>query len=140
LSGANDFPDPEVAYLDSSAVVKLVHVEAESSKLRAWLTGWPTRATSALTRLEVLRAVRRGSPGDEERARAVLRTLEVIAITDGLLRRAEVLGDVHLGPLDAVQLATAIEISADVLVAYDRRLIASARAAGLRVEGPGAQA
>ena len=141
MSGESAFPDQGgAAYLDSSPLAKLVLGERESGPLRTWLTGWPRRASSTLSRLEVIRAVRRAAPHEEARARAVLDTIDLILVTDDHLQRAERVGDPQLGSLDALCLATAIEISAEVLVAYDRRLLASARAAGLRVESPGAGA
>ena len=51
-------------YLDSSALVKLVRREAESSPLRRFLRrhGEDGRVTSALARVEVVRAVMGGGP------------------------------------------------------------------------------
>jgi hypothetical protein len=51
-------------YLDSAAVVKLVHAEAESAALRGWLderaeTGW---VSSVLTEIESFRALARYAP------------------------------------------------------------------------------
>ena len=52
-------------YLDSAAVVKLVHAEPESQALRDWLTeraeiGW---LSSVLVEVESFRALARHSPG-----------------------------------------------------------------------------
>lgn len=52
-------------YLDSAAVVKLVHAEAESQALRDWLgqrsdDGW---VSSVLAEVETFRAVARHAPG-----------------------------------------------------------------------------
>ena len=54
-------------YLDSAAVVKLVHAEAESQALRDWLderaeTGW---TSSALVEIESFRALARVCPGGD---------------------------------------------------------------------------
>ncbi len=50
-------------YLDSSAVVKLVHEESESGGLELWLSGDERPlVTSALTEIEVERALRRSDP------------------------------------------------------------------------------
>ena len=51
-------------YLDSAAVVKLAHAEAESAALRAWLderveTAW---ISSVLTEIESFRALARYAP------------------------------------------------------------------------------
>jgi hypothetical protein len=53
-------------YLDSSALVKLILVEPESSSLRQWLAGNSElpMVSSTLHRAEVARAVWRYEPGD----------------------------------------------------------------------------
>ena len=66
-------------YLDSSAIVKLVVAEPETAALRAFLVAWPDRVTSALARLEVLRALRRAAVPAAVRRRAV-RVLARIAL------------------------------------------------------------
>jgi len=45
--------------LDSSAIVKLIVPEPESQALLGLLAGWPARISSALARVEVLRALKR---------------------------------------------------------------------------------
>jgi hypothetical protein len=67
-------------YLDSAAVVKLAHAEAESPALRAWLdgpaeTGW---ASSVLTEIESFRALARYAPDAVSRLPAVLDQIELI--------------------------------------------------------------
>src|ERR1700728_643886 len=61
-------------YLDSAAVVKLAHAEAESPALRNWLderaeTGW---VSSVLAEIESFRALARYAPGAVSRLPAVL--------------------------------------------------------------------
>lgn len=56
-------------YHDSSALVKLVIVEPESLALRRYLADEPERASCALARVEILRAVRgHGSRGIQRRS------------------------------------------------------------------------
>jgi uncharacterized protein with PIN domain len=43
-------------YLDSSALVKLVVAEPETQALLEFLARWPHRVSSALARVELLRA------------------------------------------------------------------------------------
>jgi predicted nucleic acid-binding protein len=67
-------------YLDSAAVVKLAHAEAESPALRAWLdgraeTGW---VSSVLTEIESFRALARYAPDAVSRLPAVLDQIELI--------------------------------------------------------------
>ena len=58
-------------YLDSSALVKLVLAEAESTALMAFLSAWEHRVSSAVATVEVERAARRASATKEEQERAV---------------------------------------------------------------------
>ena len=67
-------------YLDSAAVVKLVHAEAESPALRRWLderaeTGW---ISSVLTEIESFRALARYAPDAVSRLSAVLDQIDLI--------------------------------------------------------------
>ena len=57
-------------YVDSSALVKLVVAEPETPALLEFLAGWPYRVSSALARVEVLRAVKRTGAGPAVRRRA----------------------------------------------------------------------
>jgi len=52
-------------YLDTSALVKLIRPEPESAALTAWLNARAGEAavTSALTEVELPRAIRRSAPG-----------------------------------------------------------------------------
>jgi uncharacterized protein len=135
----SDSPEGSFAYLDSSAIVKLIVEEAESPALRSCLARWGTsRYTSVVSRLEVIRAVRRGAPSLEAAARRILARCLLAPLSEAIVRRAERAGDPHLSSLDAIQVATAQTLELDLFVAYDRRLLASARAAGIRVESPGA--
>lgn len=127
-----------VAYLDSSALIKLVIPEPESEALRADLARWERHASSALARTEVVRAAERVDRAARERARLVVRALTLIAVTDEILDRAAELEPPALRTLDAVHLASALALG-DVLgplVTYDVRLDAAARAAGLDVVAP----
>jgi len=128
-----------VAYVDSSAFVKLVVAEPESQVLRRALTRWPARASATLLRVEVIRALRRS--GNEQHvasARKLLRSVHLIRIDEPLLDRA---GDLHpsdLPALDAIHLAAALALSTDigVMFAYDNRLKLAAEAFGIEVDSP----
>ena len=128
-----------VAYVDSSAFVKLVVAEPESQVLRRALTRWPARASATLLRVEVIRALRRS--GNEQHvasARKLLRSVHLIRIDEPLLDRA---GDLHppdLRSLDAIHLAAALALSTDigVMFAYDNRLKLAAEAFGIEVDSP----
>jgi predicted nucleic acid-binding protein len=125
-------------YLDSSAIVKLVVRERESSALRRYLRTRQERVSCALARTEVLRAVRHLGPPAVARARRILRRLDLIRLDDSLLDAAGMLEPRILRSLDAVHLAAALLIvpELDAIVTYDRRQAEGASWLGLHVEAP----
>lgn len=125
-------------YLDSSALVKLAVREPESTALRRHLRRKRPLITSALSRTEVARALLPFGPGAVARGDDVLRRLDVIRINDRILRAAGALLPLELRSLDAIHLATAIEIGADLarLCTYDERMAAAAADLGLTVVAP----
>lgn len=128
-----------VAYLDSSAFVKLVVPESESPALRRFLGKWPERTSSALLRTEVARALRRsGHDQDVGTARRLFGGLRLIRLDEVLLDRAGDLNPGALRSLDAIHLAAALAVGSDlgVFLTYDARLAAAATGEGLRVESP----
>jgi hypothetical protein len=129
-------------YLDSSAIVKLVQREGESSALRRFLTRRPDtpRVVSSLARVEVVRAVSSGGSRAVARARLVLDRLHELPIDRSLLDRAGLL-DVSraLRSLDAIHLASALALGGTLqaVVTYDAGMAAAAEALGLEVTAPG---
>lgn len=128
-------------YLDSSALVKLVKREAESDALTRFLAQHRSseRVTSALSRVEVVRAVACGGPAAIAHARRQLARTEQIVLTVTLLDdAATLLHDSILRSLDAVHLAAARSIGSDLraVVTYDRRMEDAAAAVGLPTEVP----
>jgi hypothetical protein len=128
-------------YLDSSAIVKLVVREPESSALFDWLAERPERISSALARVEVLRALRRAGPAgaaSRRRAREVLDRIALLPVDRPILDAAGELGPLDLRSLDAIHLATALSVGADLagVVTYDERLAAAATSAHLDVWAP----
>ena len=129
----------EVAYLDASAVVKLLVREAETTALRRRLRSWPRRASSALLRVELLRTVRRaGLPRLMEGARQQLASIDLIRLDDDLLERAAEIEPSTVRSLDAIHLATALGLGSDLaaVVTYDARMSAAAQMLGLPVIAP----
>ena len=113
-----------MVYLDSSALVKLVVAEPETTALRRYLTAEPDRASCALARVEVARAVRDHGPAALSRARRVLQRIHLVALDDELLDAAATLDPRILRSLDALHLAAA-QLFGDELTAvvtYDRRM------------------
>ena len=125
-------------YLDSSAIVKLVVLEAESKSLRKFLRRHPSRVSSALARVEVLRAVRPQGQAAIGHARAVLGRIALIGIDDEVIDRAAMLDGSVLRSLDAIHVATALGLQGDleVLLTYDDRMRKAAAAIGVPTETP----
>lgn len=127
-------------YLDSSAIVKLVVHEKETTALRRFLADHPIRVSSALSGLEVRRASLRDSWPDSvhRRALAVLSRLVLLAIDRETLESAAGLPPRNLRSLDAIHLATALRLGQELagVLAYDERLAEAAAGAGLQVFAP----
>jgi predicted nucleic acid-binding protein len=127
-------------YLDSSAFVKVVVEEAESSALRAFLAGSRgRRVSSALLRTEALRAVLPIGSDALANVREGLRRVDLIAIDDRILDSAGILEPRALRTLDAIHLATALALGDDLdaVVTYDERMLEAARLLGLVTAAPG---
>jgi predicted nucleic acid-binding protein len=131
--------ESDLLYLDSSALVKLIVAEAESPALITFLRVWPRRVSSALSRVEVLRAVGRANAGSVVRRRAtqVLSRVALVRIDDGVLSAAARLAPRELRTLDALHIATARSLD-DLagVVTYDVRMARAARRARLKVWSP----
>jgi predicted nucleic acid-binding protein len=128
-------------YLDSSALVKLIHVEQESRALRRYLRRYrdDSFVTSALSRVEVVRAVLGGGSEAIQLARDQLSRLDQIALDATALDEAATLSpDTRLRSLDAVHLAAARIVGSELrsLITYDLRMAEAARRLGLLVEVP----
>jgi uncharacterized protein len=131
-----------VIYLDSSALVKLALTEPESAALVQWLEERADQplVSSALSRAEVPRAVWRAEPGALPRSYRVLKRVARVALTADVLDNSATLPPQALRPDYAIHLACALALKRDLdtFVAYDERLLAAARDAGLPVVSPGA--
>jgi predicted nucleic acid-binding protein len=128
-------------YLDSSALVKLVRREAESSSLRRFLRRHRDdgRVTSGLARVEVVRAVAGGGAAAVAHARRQLGRVDQVNIDPELLDEAAALAPgTVLRSLDAIHLASARAIGSDLraVVTYDERMQGAASALGLVVQAP----
>lgn len=128
-----------MAYLDASAAVKLLRPEPETSALRELLAATPGHVSSELLEVE-LRCVAHRQGGGElvSRADDICAALDLLPYTASIRARA---GEAFAPPqraLDALHLATALELRLDalLLVTYDARQAQAARAAGLEVLAP----
>ncbi len=127
-------------YLDSAAVVKLVHAEAESPALRAWLgkraeTGW---VSSVLVEIESFRALARYAPEAATRLQPVLDQIDLIDLSPRVRLLAQTVRLVTVRSLDAIHLGTALSIRSSLtsFATYDKRLLDAAIASGLPADSP----
>jgi predicted nucleic acid-binding protein len=137
-----------VIYLDTSAILKLLRREAETDALVEHLDAHPQQelVTSALATVEVARALTAlGAAGTAERA--VRRsdrieigesTIPAVAVVGPVLDLARTLSPAVLRSLDAIHIATGklAGEALDHLITYDKRMVATAGAAGLRTASP----
>lgn len=133
-------------YLDSAAIVKLVHTEPETAALDLWLAehiGMP-RVSSAIAEIEVPRAILRCAPTKQARIPMVMGTVARVEIDIAIRTLAASYRNPLLRSLDAIHLATAQLLATQMgeppaaFVTYDMRLLAAAAAAGLPTASPGA--
>jgi predicted nucleic acid-binding protein len=129
-------------YADASALVKLVVTEPESAALARAIPADADVVTSAVSVVEVSRAAKLAELEDdtEPDPDALLAGCTLVDVDLVVLRQAAGVASRSLRTLDAIHLATAIRVSPDAFVTYDRQLGRAARAAGLRLEAPGAEA
>ena len=127
-------------YLDSAAIVKLVHAEPESPALRRWLdqraeTGW---ISSVLTEIESFRALARYAPEAVSRLPAVLDQIDLIDLDQRIRVLARTVQPATVRSLDAIHLGTALQSRPGLtsFVTYDKRLLDAARTAGLPARPP----
>jgi len=133
------------AYIDASVPLRIALGEPDPLAEFAALVP----ISSALLRVECLRAIERyrlmGAFGDDVVAerRSVLMRLasgfRLVDVTSGILDRAADPFPVHVATLDALHLATAMELRLEVedlsFATHDAKLASAARAVGFEVLG-----
>ncbi len=130
-----------IIYVDTSAAMKLLIEESESSVLADFLeqsrtTASDTLVASLLLHTELHCAANRRLT--DIRPEAVAEVLSAIALVDlesGDLTTAPLLPG-RLRSADAIHLATALRVDARAMVVYDEELQAAARTAGITVVSP----
>lgn len=125
-----------LAYLDTSAALKLIIEEAESATLAETLASPSHRLVSSwLLHTEMhCAAGRHPQDVDLESVRAVLDTVNLVDLTRGDMIAAGT--HAPLRSNDAIHLAVAIRLGADELITYDQELADAAVNAGLTVSAP----
>lgn len=130
-----------VFYVDTSAAIKLLREEKHSIAFARFYDENPDASwvSSALLRIELMRAVNRADPALLPDARELLAAFDVIGIDDDIVESAMNEPDRALRSLDAIHLSTARIVGAELtgLVTYDDRLARAASEAGMSVLAPG---
>lgn len=127
-------------YVDSSALVKLVLPEAESSSMIEFAAKFDTLVTSTIGAIEFRRAVKRHYAQQLWAVERVLAEMTILELSHEVRRTAELLEPTILRTLDAIHIASALVIREELeaFVAYDERLLEAARLAGIPTASPGA--
>jgi uncharacterized protein len=129
---------PRRLYVDSSALIKLYLQEKESTPVREFLgADNRIRCTSVITEIEALRVLRPQGRNVLGMARADFAAFYRVLLTDDVVRIATELPSPTLRALDAIHIASALQVGADLLITYDRRMGDAAQAAGMSVHAPG---
>ncbi len=126
-----------VWYLDTSAFLKLITLEEESQAMRLWFRSHSPIWSSHLLHTEALRAgMRLGISNDS--IEDVLDAVSLILPSSTTFLVAGQLSSSTLRSLDALHLATAMEIGSDLegMITYDDRLIEAARSTSIKVYSP----
>lgn len=117
-----------LAYLDTSAYVKLPLAEDGHHDLRVELGRWDGYVSSMLLGVEAIRACTRYGPDRAHDARDWLQGVSLLPLDDAVLDVATSLMPPKLRSLDALHLATALSVREELgaFFTYDERLAAAA--------------
>jgi predicted nucleic acid-binding protein len=129
-----------IVYVESSAAVKLFGRERESDALVSYLDELAADAdtvlvSSPLLETEVRRAAVRAGLA-QSRATAIIDRVAILELDRSVYTAAGVLPGSGLRSLDALHVAAAFKVDAELMLTYDTRQIAAAEAAGLRTLSP----
>jgi predicted nucleic acid-binding protein len=127
-----------IIYADTSAVLKLVVEEQESSTLAEYLStaSRTHRLVASMLLYTELHCAARRRAIHGELVNAALGGINLVDLVRSDLMYAAALPG-RLRSADAIHLAVAIRLQVDVLVSYDVELLAAAVEAGLNVLSPG---
>ena len=127
-----------VAYLDTSAAMKLVIEEPQSDALVAELLARDDRQIISSWLLHAELHCAAGRHPDDVELGAVRAVLDVVSLID--ITRGDLLSAGTHAPLrasDAIHLAVALRVGSEEIVTYDAELAEAANAAGVTVLSPG---
>lgn len=125
-----------IAYLDASIVVPLITIEDASDEVRSYLQelrdDGHLLVSARLLETEVRRAaVRQGI--SQATVTTLLDTINIFELTPADYVTAGLLAFENLGSLEALHLAAALRVPADVMLSDDARLVEASKASGIPV-------
>jgi predicted nucleic acid-binding protein len=124
------------AYVDASALVKLVVDERDAVALRRFLEGFDEHTTSRVGIVETRRALGR-VPIDATTIDRIMAPIGPIDFDAAIAATAAFIQPPAIRTLDAIHLATALALyHVDAFVTYDERLAEAARSLGFSVASP----
>jgi predicted nucleic acid-binding protein len=127
-------------YFDTSALAKLIVVEAESDDLRKWI-GQRTdssRITNVIGVVELQRLAARIGQAETGIAVQLLARIDQLDLTPTAVATAARVPPPAVRTLDALHIGSASELAdLEAMVTYDVRMIAAAKGYGLPVVSPG---
>jgi predicted nucleic acid-binding protein len=133
-----------LVYVHTTALLKRVVAEEESAELLSFLDGHYQQGdlltTSTLGLVEVSRAVlarKRSSVAADDLIEEAMSGIDERPMSADVLSVARRLEPLTRRTLDAIHLATAVVLDADVVVTYDDRLADACRRNSLAVVAPG---
>lgn len=123
--------------MDTSALLKRIFIEDESSQVRAILRARTTAGdlvvSSELAWVEVARAVSRAGVREVgEMIRTACAGVARQPLTQAVMQRARTIGPPNLRSLGAIHLAAAISLGAVEMLTFDRRLAEAAESLGVK--------
>lgn len=125
-----------IVCLDTSVVVKTLVAEAGSAAVTTAIDAHRERGDRLFSSSIVITELRRAASRigvDDRVTTAALQRLALVRVTDQILEQAGELSGASLRSLDAIHIASALSIGADVLLTADHRQAIAARDAGLVV-------
>jgi uncharacterized protein len=128
-----------ILYSETSAAAKLLVEEPAPDRLATWLDKAADQDDGLLSSVLLETELRRLAVRVELPQTAVTHLLERFDLVEpdrSLYREAGLLPGRHLRSLDALHLAAALRLGADIMATYDRRQADAAVAAGLPVLAP----
>jgi predicted nucleic acid-binding protein len=134
-----------ILYVDTSALLKLLVREVESTAIERELLRWPSLATSVVTEVELPRAVARAREDRPDAVidgslvlQGVIASAAIIELNEDIVAAARNIAPVHVGALDAIHIASALSLDWELggVATYDNRMSEALIRAGANVVAP----